>query len=207
MDNNTDNNKKNRTKSRDTLIDHFTDCRNQLFRFIGRIVRPDDIEDIVQETFVQSYAACNRHPIDNPRAFMFRTARNLALNSLKRSDTRLVQSLTDCPELSLPGEINPVEAQCQSEQKFADFCRAVALLPVTCRQVLILQKVYGLSQKEIAEYLQISCSTVEKHIARGMSATTQYMTRAGYHEIGKRQPAKVVSRRPGSELNKKEQSA
>ena len=202
-----DNNKNNRTMSRDTLIDHFADCRNQLFRFIGRIVRPDDIEDIVQETFVQSYAACDRHPIDNPRAFMFRTARNLALNSLKRSDTRLVQSLTDSPELSRPGEDNPVEAQCQSEEKFVNFCRAVALLPVTCRRVLILQKVYGLSQKEIAEYLQISCSTVEKHIARGMSATTQYMTRAGYHDIGKRQPAEAASKRPESELNKKEQSA
>lgn len=180
------NNKNNRNKSRDTLIDHFAGCRNQLFRFIGRIVRPDEIEDIVQETFVQSYAACHRHPIENPKAFMFRTARNLALNSLKRPDNRLGQSLSDLPEPGLAGEDNPVEEQCHSEEKFINFCRAVAHLPVTCRRVLILKKVYGLSQKEIADHLRISSSTVEKHIARGMSATTQYMASVGYGEVGRR---------------------
>lgn len=191
----------NKNNSGESLIDQFVGCRNQLFRFIGRIVRPDEIEDIVQETFAQSYAASYRHQIENPKAFMFRTARNLALNSLKRSDNRLGQSLTDLPELGMPGDDFPVEDQCQSEEKFINFCRAVALLPATCRRVLILKKVYGLSQKEIAEYLDISCSTVEKHIARGMSSTTQYMATAGYRDIGKRSTgtATIPDAEPGKE--------
>ena len=70
-----------------------------------------------------------------------------------------------------------------SEQKFLSFCRAVSTLPVICRKVFILKKVYGLSQKEIATFLDIAPSTVEKHIARGMNVTADYMCSAGYSNI------------------------
>jgi RNA polymerase sigma-70 factor (ECF subfamily) len=44
----------------------------------------------------------------------------------------------------------------------------VAQLPLQCRRAFLLKKVYGLSQKEIAGYLGISESTVEKHVAKGL---------------------------------------
>jgi IS30 family transposase len=43
--------------------------------------------------------------------------------------------------------------------------------------------VYGLSQKEIASFLDIAPSTVEKHISRGMNVTAEYMCSAGYTNI------------------------
>lgn len=173
-------------KNRKGLLDSFLAHRNQLFRLIGRIVRPDEIEDIVQEAFVQSFAAARNQQILNPRAFMFRTARNLALNSINRSEHRLNSSIEDLENFDIASEGDPVEAECQSEEKFLSFCRAVATLPVACRRVFILKKVYGLSQKEIATYLDIAPSTVEKHIARGMSVTTEYMHNAGYFNPVKR---------------------
>lgn len=167
-------------KNKRGLLNSFLEHRNQLFRVIGRIVRPDEIEDIVQETFVQSYAAARNQQIHNPKAFMFRTARNLALNSIKRSGRKLNSSIDDLQEYEIAPEGNPVEEGCQSEEKFLNFCRAVSYLPVSCRRVFILKKVYGLTQKEIAEFLDITPSTVEKHLARGMSATAEYMYQAGY---------------------------
>ena len=35
----------------------FVDITKQLKRFVSRIVQPDDVEDIVQETFIKSYEA------------------------------------------------------------------------------------------------------------------------------------------------------
>lgn len=166
--------------SRQSLLDSFITHRKRLLRFIGRLVRPDEIEDIVQETFVQSYAAAGNQHIHNPQAFMYRTARNLALNSLNRSERKLSTSLEEIDEYDLSSGINQVEHQCQSDEQFMTFCRAVAALPVSCRKVFILKKVYGLSQKEIADMLEIAPSTVEKHIARGMSATASFMARAGH---------------------------
>ena len=46
--------------------------------------------------------------------------------------------------------------------------RVIASLPEKCRQVLILRKIHGLSQKEIALRLGIAEHTVEKHISHGV---------------------------------------
>jgi RNA polymerase sigma factor (sigma-70 family) len=161
-------------------LESFLTARPLLIRFIGRIVRPDEIEDIVQETFVLSYAAAREQQIANPRAFMLRIATNIALNHVTRAERKLNCSLDDLNGMDLSSHIDSVEARCQSEERFLVFCRAVADLPVCCRRVFILKKVYGLRQSEIAEYLGLSPSTIEKHVARGMLLTAQYMLSKGH---------------------------
>lgn len=164
-------------------LESFLAARPLLFRVVGRIVRPDEIEDIVQETFINTYTAARNQKIHNPRAFMVKTARNLALNYIDRSDRKLRSSLDDMVQGEGALSTETLESQCQSEEKFVVFCRAVAELPINCRRVFILKKVYGLSQKEIADYLAISPSTVEKHVAKGMLLSAQYMLKNG-HQIG-----------------------
>ncbi len=54
-------------------------------------------------------------------------------------------------------------------------CDAIRSLPVQCRRVLVLKKVYGHSYREIAEKLQISEKNVEKHIAKGVTRCKDYL--------------------------------
>lgn len=171
--------------NRNSILDAFLAHRNQLLRMIGRIVRPNEIEDIVQETFIQSYAAARNQHIHNPQAFMFRTARNLALNCVNRAEQRLNTSIEELDEYDFASDVDLMERQHHSEEMFLNFCRAVSALPVHCRRVFILKKVYGLSQKEIASFLGIAPSTVEKHIARGMSTTAAYLRTAGYTDFAR----------------------
>ena len=63
---------------------------------------------------------------------------------------------------------------CRSED-FAFMCDAIRSLPVQCRRALVLKKVYGHSYKEIAEKLQISEKTVEKHISKGVTRCRDYL--------------------------------
>jgi len=163
-------------------LDSFLGSKPLLCRIIGRIVQPDDIEDIVQETFLHSFAASNKQPIDNPRAFMAKIARNLALNHVGRAEQRLNQSTEEL--VGLEGqfeELTPsLESQHQSDEEFQVFCRAVAELPLGCRKVFILKKVYGLSQRDIARYLGITESAVEKQVAKGLLLAADYMRIHGY---------------------------
>ena len=53
----------------------------------------------------------------------------------------------------------------------ADF----SALPTRCRQVFTLRKVYGYSQKQIAERLQISENTVEQHLTKAARRCAQVL--------------------------------
>lgn len=166
--------------------------RASLARTLLRIVPPKEVEDIVQETYVRvCQIERNGRRIQEPRAFLFRTARNLALDYLKRSETRLTSSLEDCTDVmhdSAAELADQTFAAAASKQEFALFCEAVRELPQQCRRVFVLKKVYGYSQQEIARRLQLSENTVEKHIAEGIKRCTYFMQK---HDIqyGKQRPA------------------
>ncbi len=157
----------------------FIAIRRELERAVSRIVGPADIEDIVQETFVKTFEASQQKEIRHPRAFLLKTATNLALNFVGRSGHRMVDAAEDLGGWEALEGNDCVESEVDSQTQFLHFCRAVRELPVQCRRAFILKKVYGLSQRETAEYLGISESTVEKHIARGTLNCWNYLKTRG----------------------------
>jgi RNA polymerase sigma-70 factor (ECF subfamily) len=158
-----------------SLLEAFLKCRQLLSRFIGRVVAPSDIEDIVQETFIRSMQAGVVRRIDHPKAFMFRTARNLALNHVQRLDNRVRPHMVDVLDVDLQLATETLEAQFESHERFAYFCHAISKLPTKCRSAFILRKVYGLSQKEVAGFLEMTEGNVEKHVSRGLMRCIEYM--------------------------------
>ena len=160
---------------------HFLSCTNALKRLVGHMVKTDDIEDIVQETFVRSYEANLKSEIKYIRSYMLQTAKHLALNHLAKWDNKYNDSLES---LALPPiELNTqqFESQFASKERFLLFCKATDQLEGNVRKAFILKKVYGLPQKEIADILQLSESTVEKHVARGLCLSAQFMENLEQH--------------------------
>lgn len=153
----------------------FQRYRSQLVAAISGIVRSDDIEDIVQETFVKSYEAELKQEIKYERTYMLRTARNLALNHVSSAHHRQSQSLEELE--GVPADLTSIqlEKQVESKERFLNFCRATDTLSVEVKRVFLLKKVYGLSQKDIADYLGLSQSTVEKHVAKGLNHCASYL--------------------------------
>lgn len=156
----------------------FIALRSTLARAVSHIVPPREIEDIVQETYVRVCQVENQSDILHPRSFMLKTARNLALDHIKRAESRLSVSLDDDLEgelLNLTTRDDETYDRAVANQEFGHFCEAVRLLPIQCRKAFVLRKVYGYSQKEIAASLAISENTVEKHIATGIKRCTYFM--------------------------------
>jgi len=52
----------------------------------------------------------------------------------------------------------------------------VRSLPLQCRRAFVLKKVYGYSYSEIAQKLQISEKTVEKHISKGLTLCRSHLS-------------------------------
>ena len=162
--------------SENALHNVYISARKSITRLVSRIVPPKEIEDIVQETYVRICQIENQDKIKQPKSFLFKTARNLALDHVKRSENKLSDPFEDEDELSqLISDVDTTYQQVASDQEFGQFCEAVRQLPVQCRKVFVLKKVYGYSQKEIAQQLELSESTVEKHIAVGIKRCAQFM--------------------------------
>lgn len=154
------------------LASLYLSMRGSLARAVTSIVPPGDVEDIVQETYVRVCRASVANEIRSPRSFMLKTARNLALDHVKRAGFRLVDPIDDANsaerESILPIAQDTLDQVCAYED-FSIFCASVRNLPVKCRRAFVLRKVYGYTQREIAEEMQISEKTVEGHIANGIT--------------------------------------
>jgi len=172
-------------EKKESLENVYFSVRKGLARTVSRIVPPKEIEDIVQETYVRVCEVKQAELIRHPRSFMYKTARNLALDHAKRAETRMGVSMEDewLEQRTFGSEDDPIYDQVAAKQEFEHFCEAVRQLPLQCRRVFVLKKVYGYTQREIAQDLNISENTVEKHIALGIRRCRQFMTRAVKREL------------------------
>lgn len=140
----------------------------------------DDPEDIVQEAYVRLVKCSRTGPIVNARAFLFVTARNLALNRIRRigyeqGSPLLADSRFEHADTAVP---SPQQAACNNEA-VALLMEAIRKLPPRCRKVFTLRKIYGLSQREIAERLGISINTVQVQGVQGMKKCREFFLQKG----------------------------
>jgi len=158
----------------------YSEMRTSLMRFAYRYFKtPQEIEDVVQEAFVKVIEAKQTRTIEYPKSYMFQTVKNLSLNKITKSDYRLTDALEDKVGADTHESVlqvtSSMEDQFESRQRFELFCRAVRELPVKCQRVYIMRRVYGYSQKEIAEQLDISIKTVEAHLTKAITRCTDFM--------------------------------
>jgi len=162
------------------ILSEFESSKPALRRYLSRFFsRTQDIEDSLQEVFVRAFAAEARGPILLPRAYLFRVAKHVSLNEIARRKNSATQSMEDFDDPAVVGSDTQtgVEQQVDGKRRLALFANAVAALPSQCRRVLVLKKIEGLSQREIAARLGISESTVEKHLAKALLLTRDFMAR------------------------------
>ncbi|HEY4302409.1 MAG TPA: sigma-70 family RNA polymerase sigma factor [Candidatus Didemnitutus sp.] len=157
-----------------------TDPRNESFGALYRAtLRPlqrtlarllgnrTEAQDIAHDAYMRVYPRVKDGSARSPEAFLFTTARRLAINQLKRRSIAPVVpggDAVDRAEAGAPG----VARQVIARQEWGLVEEAVAKLPPGCRQVLLLRKIELLSHQEIADRLQLSVSTVEKQHARAL---------------------------------------
>ncbi len=160
---------------------------NQIFRhraalhlYLRRLTSgAEDVEDLVQETYLRMYALEDYRDVDSPRALLFRIAHNLAVERARRHITQATDSVGDLEALHVYSNEAPADEQIDARRRFESFCAAVDRLPPLCRRVFVLRKVYRLSHDEIAEVLGVAHSTIEKHVAKGLLRCRDYLRERG----------------------------
>ncbi len=144
----------------------FRQYGRDLLGFLRARVNSGDVEDIAQKAYLQLLQHPDPAEIQNPKAYLFRTANNLMLNHVRhqrvRSDHVEINVDPDAVMSSLPLPDAALEGM-----RELDRLRVVlSELPPLCRHAFLLHRIDGLTHAQIARHLGISQKTVERYIIR-----------------------------------------
>jgi len=137
--------------------------RNGVFRYLRRIIGGNEAaDDLTQEVFLRvSRAGVPDAPEPGRRAWVFRIARNLALNHVR--DGRRRPLTIALVQAAVPG----------TQELSAALQAAIAHLSDEDRDVFVLRESAGLSYQEIASTCEMSVEAVRARLHRARQSLRQ----------------------------------
>ncbi len=128
-----------------------------------------EIEDIAQTAFTKLAAVREPGRIRNTKAFLFATARNIAIDEFRKDKIRLAhrQDVLQSPNEEIFDDFSP-ENVLLERQKLELMNAAIQKLPKIQRTVLLLHRLDKLSYSQIASKFGISETTVRRHVANAI---------------------------------------
>lgn len=151
----------------------YSEYINRVKRFLKAQNLGEHIEDVAQETFIALWRNKSRLDPDKSLAnYIFAIAKNFALKEIEKKlkNELLAENLM---EASNDEEEEPEK----QAERLRFIISQLDKLPFRQKQILSLKYLEGFSGQEIAEKLDLSKSTVENHLNRGLSALRAFFSK------------------------------
>lgn len=144
--------------------------RTELCRYLVHKTRLNAVEaeDVVQSAFARFSAIDSPQTVQNPRAYLYKVAMNLAIDHQRRhqvQDNYMQAVVDDQASASAPGPEQVVDGR----QRLGILSRALWCMPKKRRQLLLMSRFDGLSFAEIGRQVGLSESVVRKHISNALA--------------------------------------
>jgi len=164
--------------SKQSILSVFSECKASLASVARRYIKKDyELEDILQEAFVKTFVANKKNQIEFPKSYLFETTKNLAIRENTKISTRLTEYIEDTSESLLICKEQDAFACLSKQQEKELLLAALNTLPKRCQEVTKLRLLNGVRIKDVAQQLNITVSTAEKHIAKGLERCDEYITK------------------------------
>ncbi|EJL36098.1 RNA polymerase sigma factor, sigma-70 family [Caulobacter sp. AP07] len=147
------------------ILPHEADVRAWLRR-TGSLAA--DVDDIVQETYCRLAALETVSHIASGRAYFFRTARNIAIERIRRARIVRIDCVTEIDALNVVDDEPSPERVVAGRRELRRVQALIEGLPERCRQIFTLRRIHGLSQREVATRLGVTENVVEAQAMRGL---------------------------------------
>lgn len=136
--------------------------------FQRRVGGRDEAEDLTQEVFLRLVRRPDAEQIDNPEAFLFRTAVNLLRDRARRGKTFSGHQAEIFHQQDRFEALSP-ERVLEGRQSLSSALRVLEELDERTRDVFILHRLEGLKYEEIANLYGVSVSSIEKYIIKALA--------------------------------------
>jgi RNA polymerase sigma-70 factor (ECF subfamily) len=111
----------------------------------------------------------------NARAYLYTIARNHLINQARRGRVVSIEAIAEIDDLRGDIDIFQAERILSARDELRHAKEGIDKLPPRCREVILLQKVNGLTDREAAALLGVSIETVRRQIKLGMKALFDHM--------------------------------
>ncbi|HAA41621.1 MAG TPA: RNA polymerase subunit sigma-70 [Pseudomonas sp.] len=142
--------------------------------YLARKVRdPQLAADLVQESFLRLAEKPAGERIDNSQGYLYRTASNLLIDHIRQEARRKTDSVPHEALAEIEDEVAGLEAQAMAQQQRQALKQALAELPERTQQIFLLNRIEGMTHAQVARHLDISDSSVQKHLAKALAYVMQ----------------------------------
>ncbi len=133
-------------------------------------------EDVVQDVFLKLWQKRDEISVsENLPAYLHRAVTNHAINIYKQQYSRLIQHADEIPELKVAGSTEMADSATLAAELNDRIEKAISTLPDSSRGVFLLSRFEEMSYKEIADKLEISVKTVEKHMTNALKHLRKFL--------------------------------
>lgn len=159
------------------ILPHQGALRERLRRTLPRAA---DLDDMVSEILTRAYANPNWRGVGHGRAYLFTIARNLVIDLTRREKIVSFETVTGLDLLQCPGDL---EAQLCARDELRRMQIILESLPGQCRLAFVLRRIHEKPLAEIADEMNLSVSTVEKHLAKAIRLFMRALAEQGKAEF------------------------
>jgi RNA polymerase sigma-70 factor (ECF subfamily) len=173
------------TETTHWFVEHLQPHESSLRAYLrSSLSSASDVDDIVQDTYTRILKMREATNLRSGKALLFAVARNAVRDLIRHRAVVHHVPITETPGSPVLQDKADVVEFVSHQQELALLAEAIHTLPTRCREVLLLRKIQGLSQKEIASRFGISENTVETLVAKGTRRCRDYL-----RELGVRTPS------------------
>lgn len=147
------------------ILPHEGLVRNWLARRWGRAI---DLDDVLQEAYCRIAELTSVAHIENGRSYFFKTVQSVVMDGMRRAKVANIRYMTEIDWFDVMDEYPLADRVVEANQELDRVNSLLSKLSDTCRRVIELRRIQGLSQRETAAHLGVSESVVENHIVRGL---------------------------------------
>ena len=140
----------------------------RMLRFFGKRVGWEAAPDLVQDAFTRMLRSGPFERLDNPSAYLTRTARNLLIERARRRMRE--QSVVLPLDEGRDAPVRPEQTwQIEETDLRRVYRRALRAMPQRTRRIFLMHRLRQMTYAEIAQQIGIGESGVEYHMARALA--------------------------------------
>ncbi len=138
-------------------------------RYVARKVRPDEVEDVIQDSLLRIVSHCREIKIHHPKSYLMMVVRTVIVDRMRYETTRRLSDHCELLDAYHPADVLCPCRILTGRQELETAIERLNAMPKRSREMLLAVRLEGASFKATAERYKVSISTVEKQVASALA--------------------------------------